>query len=226
MSKQNRFDRILNIALAVAVVVFLVEYFFIRETPGNFDTATTAGSAFAPVQLGTKEATADSGAISNAAAGSLSLEELPPFSPLRWDHLETQVARDIPTLVLVFTSWCPYCNKLMPEIIGLANEQQGKLNVLAISIDEDRNAIRSYISSLPVLPPFAIYHNATDNERAVVQAFLHNKELNFTGGIPYIAVFRDGKALQQIGGYVEKSVLTQMLGRIEQQKNSGNNGAS
>ncbi len=229
----KKFDRVLNILLVVAVTLFVADYFFLRETPGSFDERT---NAFAPVKLGETRVQPEPAAVSPPASTSNSsaatvttnatggpeLSEPAPFTALTWEQLEAEVAGDTPTLVVVFTSWCPFCKKLMPEITSLANEQKEKLNLVAISIDEDPNAIRSFISTLPSLPPFPVYVHASDNERSLVQAFLYKNKINFTGGIPFMAIFHQGKAVQQIGGFVEKSVLTQMLGRIEEQKNPVN----
>ncbi len=229
----KKFDRLLNIALVVAVVFYAVDYFVLRETPSSFDGEK---KAFAPVELSKVEhkattqpvfmsatpsdAMASSADASSMGTGGPAGDEPPPFSPLSWEQLEAEVSSDVPTLVIVFASWCPYCKKLMPEVISLANEKKENLNVLAVSIDEDPSAIRSYVSSLPSLPPFTVHVNGTDNERSVVQAFLYKNKFNFTGAIPYMAIFHKGKPIQQLGGYVEKSVLTQLLSNIEQQKKS------
>lgn len=218
----NTFDRVLNIALAIAVTLFVIDYAFMRETPTSLDA--TKESAFAPVQLNKVEHAAESAATLPAsnATGGPEVAEAEPFTALGWEQLEAEVGGDAPTLMIVFTSWCPFCKKLLPEIVSLANERGEKLNVVAISVDEDPAAIRGYISSLPQLPPFTVYNHSTDNERSVVQAFLFKNKMNFTGAIPFMAIFQGGEAKQQIGGFVEKSVLTEMLGRIERQKNVNN----
>lgn len=223
----KRFDRVLNIALVVAVVLFFADYFFMREPPASIDE--TKNSAFAPVQLGKVEHGAPQLAVdtqatpqpaANVAAASTPKAE--PFSALTWEQMETAIAGPTPTMMVIFTSWCPFCKKLIPQIISLASEMPGEVNIVAISIDEDPSAIRQYIGSLPELPPFTVYNHASDNERSLVQAFLFKNKMNFNGGIPFIAVFKDGQPVQQIGGFVEKSVLTDLLGRIKQQKNVNN----
>lgn len=218
----NKFDRILNIALGIAVTLFVIDYAFLRDTPSSFDTAKA--NAFAPVQLSKVEHAAEPAAVTPVAnpKGGPEVAEAEPFTALGWEQLETEISGDAPTLMIIFTSWCPFCKKLFPEVISLANERGEKLNVVAISVDEDPTAIRGYISSLPQLPPFTVYNNSTDNERSLVQAFLFKNKMNFTGAIPFIAIFQGGEAKQQIGGFVEKSVLTEILGRIEQQKNVNN----
>ena len=217
----NKFDRILNIALGIAVTLFVIDYAFIRETPPSFDS--TKEGAFAPVQLSKVEHTTESAAaMASNPTGGPEVAQAEPFTALNWEQLEAEVGGDVPTLMIVFTSWCPFCKKLLPEIVSLANERGEKLNVVAISFDEDPTAIRGYISSLPQLPPFTVYNHSSDNERSLVQAFLFKNKMNFTGAIPFMGIFQGGEAKQQIGGFVEKSVLTEMLGRIEQQKNVNN----
>lgn len=44
------------------------------------------------------------------------------------------------TLLIFYASWCPHCRTILPEINQIYNEQsEKKLEVIAISLDEDRN---------------------------------------------------------------------------------------
>lgn len=230
-------DRILNIVLAIAVLLFIADYLFIKETPSSFDDKKTAD--FAPVELGSTQQTAPASTATTSAVGGPEVAAAPvttataptasadtpaPFTALTWEQLEGKIngTPDIPTLMVVYTSWCPFCKKLMPVIIDLAATHKNTLNIVSISIDEDPMAIKTYISSLNPMPSFPTYLHSSDNERALVQAFLYKNQLNFTGGIPYMALFNKGKPVQQFGGFVEKNVLTEALKKLEQQKNSVN----
>lgn len=233
----KNFDRMLNIVLAIAVVLFIVDYLFIKDTPSSFDDKKTAD--FAPVELGRtqQEPTASTATASSAVGGpeitaptatgstaTASADAPAPFTALSWEQLESKIngTPDTPTLLVVYTSWCPFCKKLMPVIIDLATTHKDTLNIVSISIDEDPMAIKTYISSLNPMPSFPTYLHSSDNERALVQAFLYKSQLNFTGGIPYMALFHKGKPVQQFGGFVEKNVLTDALKKLEQQKNNVN----
>ncbi len=232
----KNFDRILNIILAIAVVLFIADYLFIKETPSTFDDRKKAD--FAPVELGRTQQEAPTASDATVASPTLAVggpevsagkdtggaDAPAPFTALSWEQLEHKINGnpDTPALLVVYTSWCPFCKKLIPVIVDLAASHKDTLNVVAISIDEDPMAIKTYISSLNPMPSFPTYLHSSDNERSLVQAFLYKNQLNFTGGIPYMALFHKGKPVQQFGGFVEKNVLTDALKKLEQQKNNVN----
>lgn len=182
------FDRILNIVLAVAVALFAADY-FLKDGSAGLDAAAESART--------------------AKAGE--------FQALSWEQLDAAVndASGKTTLVAVFTSWCPYCKKMIPVISEMAQEEKDRMNVLAISIDENPEAIKAYVAGH--MPPlsFPVYLHRTDKERELLQGFLYAHKLNFTGGIPYLAFFHKGVPVQQIGGFVEKEILTKTLDRIE-----------
>lgn len=214
----KKFDRILNIALVIALILFVVDTVFIKETPESFDSDKKSDFAAVELSKQAESAVPDTADMPETGVGGPEVGEPEPFTALSWEQMEAAVSGDAPTIMLVFTSWCPFCKKLFPEIVSLSAERGDRLNVVAISIDEDPNAIRTYISSLPTMPSFPVYSHATDNERSLIQAFLYRNKLNFSGGIPYMAIFKKGKAVQQIGGFVEKKVLTDMLDALEKQE--------
>ncbi len=225
----KNFDRILNIVLIIAVVLFAADY-FLRDTD-------TIQDDFAPVTLN-ESASPDTSSrpiatpASSPADAGASVQEakkvsMPAaYSPLNWDQLEAQAAlsHEKPTLIFVFTSWCPFCKKMMPVMTDFAKTEKDRVNVLAISIDENPEALMRFAKGLNPKPPFPIYLHSSGNERAMVQAFLYKHQLNFSGGIPYMAYLSEGKPVQQFGGFVEKNILTDVLDRIERNKTVKNSG--
>lgn len=223
----KNFDRILNVVLVIAVAFFIVDY-FTQDTPATLDEKN---NKFAPVELSApapNEATSspeltaeEDAAITTtppiAAVGGPEVAVPEAFKALTWEQLDAKVndPNGKPTLIVLFTSWCPYCKKMMPVVSEMAATEKDRMNVLAISIDEDPAAIKGYMASMEPLPPFPVYLHSTDNERSLVQAYLYKNQLNFTGGIPYMAFFNEGKPVQQFGGFVERNVLTETLNRIE-----------
>ena len=50
-------------------------------------------------------------------------------------------------IVMFYASWCPHCQTAIPELVELYNSQKSKrVEVLAISIDKDKNEWRNFIS--------------------------------------------------------------------------------
>jgi thiol-disulfide isomerase/thioredoxin len=44
---------------------------------------------------------------------------------------------DLPTIVLFWASWCPYCKALMPHLQSILDEFPGRVQVLALTIRDD-----------------------------------------------------------------------------------------
>ena len=52
-------------------------------------------------------------------------------------------------LINFWASWCAPCQEELPELKRLAGEYQGKnVNIVAINVDEDRNAAKSVLAKL------------------------------------------------------------------------------
>ena len=58
------------------------------------------------------------------------------------------------TLVFLYTSWCPYCRKALPEIADIARDYPGR--VVAVSLDKDADTLLRYVqknySDIPYTP--------------------------------------------------------------------------
>ncbi|UHA73256.1 TlpA family protein disulfide reductase [Paenibacillus sp. 481] len=62
-----------------------------------------------------------------------------------------------PTVLQVFTSWCPYCNDDAPKIVSLHEQYKDKVNIYGINLiqrdemDAVKDFIRNYKIKYPVL---------------------------------------------------------------------------
>jgi thiol-disulfide isomerase/thioredoxin len=116
----KNFDRILNIVLGIAVALFIADY-FLSDNPASFDEGKN--SKFAPVELGravTEETTQspELTAEEDAAIGGPEVIAPEAFRPLSWEQLDAKIndSNGKPTLIVLFTSWCPFCKKMMPIV--------------------------------------------------------------------------------------------------------------
>ena len=65
---------------------------------------------------------------------------------------EEVLASDIPVLVDFYADWCGPCKMLAPVIETLATEQEGKVKVGKLNVDDSPETARKYgIMSIPTL---------------------------------------------------------------------------
>lgn len=77
----------------------------------------------------------------------------------------------MPVLVDFWATWCGPCRKLSPAIDEIAETFKGKLKVVKINADENRDIIQD----------------------------------NSISGLPTLIIFKDGKAVERMVGFMPKS---------------------
>lgn len=60
-----------------------------------------------------------------------------------------------PTIVVFFTSWCPYCNEDAPKVVSLYDKYKDRLNVYGINLikRDDSAEVRNYVNQHGITYP-------------------------------------------------------------------------
>lgn len=72
------------------------------------------------------------------------------------DNFETEVlGSDVPVLVDFWATWCMPCRMLAPVIEEIASENEGKIKVGKVNVDENPDLARKYrVMSIPAVLVF------------------------------------------------------------------------
>lgn len=70
-------------------------------------------------------------------------------------ELDKFVAQNVgkPTLVFMWATWCPSCKQQIPELEQLQATHGDKVNIVALSLDEDKAALEKYLAKKPLNVP-------------------------------------------------------------------------
>ena len=61
-----------------------------------------------------------------------------------------QANKGKPTMIMLWATWCPSCKQQIPELELLSETHGDKLNIIAMSLDENRPALERYLEKKPI----------------------------------------------------------------------------
>ena len=68
------------------------------------------------------------------------------------DFEQTVLKSATPVMVDFWATWCGPCLKIAPDVDALAAEYQGKVNIVKVNVDDERDIAEKYdIRSIPTL---------------------------------------------------------------------------
>lgn len=111
--------------------------------------------------------------------------------------------------VLIYASWCPYCRKMMPDMVKIAKAYPGQ--VIAISVDKEADTLKRYLDKSFGATPFPpIVWDQSD---------ILAKELSRFGikpgrGIPFTAMLDEYGFVHQQGVLDPETVQSYLAGGL------------
>lgn len=97
-----------------------------------------------------------------------------------------------PLIIDLWATWCPPCQKEMPELQKLYNKYAGQFDIIAVSVDEktDAQKVKDFIEKNKIA-----FYVAHDTEKKISGKYV-------TDSIPYLVIIgKDGIILGTITGY-------------------------
>mgnify|MGYP000748950466 CR=1 FL=1 len=126
------------------------------------------------------------------------------LSTLDEKGLETLLAENKgkPVLLSFWASWCPPCREEMPMLSQLAKEYEGRLTIIAASLDEQKGDVRQFFKKGD--PGFDVYMGSP----ALADKFQ-------VTGIPHTVIFdKDGAVAMSQAGLFPHEMLTMLIDKI------------
>lgn len=79
------------------------------------------------------------------------------------DEFKKMVAADVPVLVDFYAPWCAPCRKMSPMLEELKKENEGKIKIVKINIDEHKQLAEEI--GVTEIPIFTVYKNGNETAR-------------------------------------------------------------
>ena len=78
---------------------------------------------------------------------------------------EMVLGSSTPVLVDFFANWCGHCQKLLPLLDEVAVAMDGKLNVVKLNVDENRDLSKKY--EIKGLPTMILFKDGSELDRLI-----------------------------------------------------------
>lgn len=112
-----------------------------------------------------------------------------------------QVASSDKVVLLIWTTWCPYCKK---EVVHLDRDikKYPDINFFLVNIGENEKKVKRFIQDLKLVN-ISNQHILLDKNQQLPQEFS-------ISGIPVYLLFKDGK-FKKTSHFIDESVITEVF---------------
>jgi thiol-disulfide isomerase/thioredoxin len=147
----------------------------------------------------------------------------PQVEPIDEKKLNDILQKNRGQLVLLnfWATWCVPCVEELPDLVRVANENAGRLTVIAVSIDEEEDIASKVIPFLQKYgAPFSSYIKKTKDD----EVFINSIDPKWSGAIPATFIYgADGTLRQRMIGQQDYEKFSQavQLATASQQEGRG-----
>ncbi|MEK3732628.1 TlpA disulfide reductase family protein [Paenibacillus sp. FSL M8-0334] len=131
-----------------------------------------------------------------SVAAQLTLNRLQDLEPVTVDFAEK------PTVLLFFTSWCPYCQEDAPKMVTLHEKYKDQLNLYGINLAhrDEESEVKQYVQSFQIEYPILL-----DEDGEVYAQYAGN-------GFPSLYFFdSEGNVIQELVGATDIDTIEQLF---------------
>jgi thiol-disulfide isomerase/thioredoxin len=110
-----------------------------------------------------------------------------------------------PTVLLFFTSWCPYCNEDAPKVVSLYEKYKNELNLYGINLQnrDTPDDLQAYVDKYNIQYPVLL-----DQESSLY------KKYGAPGFPTLILLDKKGKVTKRIVGSTDRDYIEQQFNKI------------
>lgn len=188
-------DKALNVTILVLGTLWLISFFLGKDA--NQAEPTWEDDTLAMFEQ------------HGVAGGEIKVKPAPTWQTKLVGAMESSDER--PLVLFIYASWCPHCKRMFPIMDDIATNMGDKYRVLAFSIDDNKQALATYLGTKNPPPAFETLTVSHRGQFAQFGHIVRKKGLQFTGAVPYIAVFDNAKLIRTFGGAVPRETLLNAL---------------
>ncbi len=145
-----------------------------------------------------------------ASSGEVAIQ---PLSQMKLERLTHNQGK--PSLLFIYASWCPYCQRQFPVIHELQEAYGDDLQLIVTSVDRNRDDLADFLADKPQPLEFTPYH-VSATEAAGFRTWMDQKNAEYGGSIPHSVLLNDkGELVSVFSGLTQANAFKAQINLLE-----------